>query len=322
MAAGVALAGLGAGIGIGTIRPVRADTSGGASDLDERDGWTTYVDGSGNINYVLDRVATDTPRGGGSALRLAITGGDPYMGILSSYRVATTDDASSFHLSFAWRFSATSFGNQGRPSVVQAGEFAINHWTPGARYEWALQWQNVTDGSPETGTLPDWRLWDGPAQRWRTTGFAQRLTPEQWHTLVIEGTKTGDGMLRYDRFVSDGAEVPLGNSYAPVAAQGDGTITVAFQIDGNYVEAPYTVLFDGVDIAWQWRVIAAATRGIGAMNDGTAQEEHLRSGSDRYGHADDRRSSAGRTRGAGDRAPLPAACLVGTGDDGDVLRLE
>jgi hypothetical protein len=145
-----------------------------------------------------------------------------------------------------WRFSATTFNNEGAPSRVQAVELCMNKWSRDmGRYEWGMQWANVSDGSPEAGVVPTWRLWTGTG--WKNVGPTQRLTPDTWHYFLLQGDIV-QGQVRYVRFVSDSAAQTLGHRFAPQRVAGGGEPVVAFQIDGNFRQEPYDCFFDAVSL--------------------------------------------------------------------------
>jgi hypothetical protein len=221
---------------------------------------------SGRAVYDLDQHAADwgvyceltptwvtqdvtSPSLDGHALRLALTGGDPYSNA-HFYRTLTSDlTATMFSLSLSFWFTATTWNNEDAPSVVQALEFTTSKWQDGKRYEFALQWRNVGNGAG-----PGWRYWD-PNQsedRWVDLGITDRLAGEQWHTLVLQGQIVG-GRVHYARFTIDQRSYSLDKTVAPALTPGESDrLGVAVQLDGNATEAPYSVYLDNVILARAW----------------------------------------------------------------------
>jgi hypothetical protein len=113
----------------------------------------------------------------GDALRLAITGENRPYTHLHGYRTLQQEPhVAAVEMSMRWWFSETTWNNHGEPSRIQAIEPAINKWGVDLRYEWALQWQNVSDGSGSLEDSPAWRIWSGT--EWFDTGHSQLLEPD------------------------------------------------------------------------------------------------------------------------------------------------
>lgn len=205
--------------------------------------WRIYIDPpTKKAQSAIARVSS--PSRDGTALQISLGNGNPYTGVQGYYTLAPDPAATAFELSLWYQFSPTTFNNAGQPSRVQAIEFAANKWESGRRWEWALQWENVGDGTSQQGRAPTWRIWTGSA--WQDAGVTQQLTAGQWHQLVIRGDVV-NGQTHYISFQSDGAPHPLGQTFSPAAIQGD-QITVAIQLDGNYVQQPYELVLDSVNL--------------------------------------------------------------------------
>jgi len=221
-----------------------------ADDLDDDStDWDIYIDPqthAATAQWEINNVSTAGRTG--NALRVAIAGGQPYTNIHAfSTLYDVPAQATAFRLELCWRFSQTTFNNQGGRSRVQAVELTTSKWQAGRRYQWALQWMNVP--ATRGGRAPIWALWDGIA--WVDTGVGQQLVPEQWHHFILQGDITADGQIRYVSFTSDGVPTSLGQEFAPTQGDNNGDrITVAFQLDGNAREDRYECLFDNVRLEW------------------------------------------------------------------------
>jgi len=148
----------------------------------------------------------------------------------------------------ATSFSATYSFFFPELKAIQGLEFTMNKWTNDQRWEWALQWQIVPDGSVRQGAPNSWRLWDG--QYWQDTGVTQALQTGTWHTLHLTGDIV-DGQVHYLGFICDGLSTDLqSQSFAPVSSPGE-KLAIALQLDGDITEAPYKVYFDQVNLHWQ-----------------------------------------------------------------------
>jgi hypothetical protein len=223
----------------GTLPALQADAS----------KWNVWVDPG---DLPPDAVSFDLPstvdESGAEALKLAITGGNrPYTHIHCYRHLAYNKRATALTMKMRWRFSDTTWNNEGAPSVIQMIEPAMNIWDGERRFEWALQWQNVGDGSGEGAGAPAWRIRNGAS--WETTGFSQRLAPNAWHDLELSG-EIVDGAVRYVRAVSDDLIIPLDRSFSSTEAIEKKRMAVTMQLGGNYNEDPYQCYIGALDLNW------------------------------------------------------------------------
>jgi hypothetical protein len=248
-----AVAGLAGGFAAFAMRRtgVAAPVHGRWSKLEtDPDDWQIWVDPG---DAPPDAVWYDAPAliedNGHPALRLAITGGNrPYTHIHAYRTLEALPSATRFTLNLDWKFSETTWNNEGGASTIQMIEPAMSSWSGSERYEWALQWQNVGDGSVQDGDAPAWRIWNGAS--WQTTGFSQRLEPNRWHRLHLDGFME-PGLVCYERMISDDAEVPLPFSVPATPALEPARSAVTMQLGGNYREDPYHCLIRHVSFSWK-----------------------------------------------------------------------
>jgi hypothetical protein len=229
-----------------------ATTKGALGDLDDdASTWQVWLEPpdapAGSIEYEApNNIAS--PNRSGTALRTGITGGSrPYTNLHIYRKLPPASTATAVELTFLWRFSKTTLNNEGKPSVMQAFEPAISKWARTRRYEWALQWQNVGDGSGDPA--PGWRLWTG--HNWQSIGYEQRLKPEKWHKLTLRGDIV-DGMVHYVEMISNDLEIELGHTFDSVKSEGDGRLIPSFQLDGNYQQDAHWLALDKVTVRW-WK---------------------------------------------------------------------
>lgn len=249
----VVLSGIAAGfIGSATGERVSASDAHGRWRHLERDAaeWNVWVD-PGDVPP--DSVFFDTPEllefEDGSALKLAITGGArPYTHIHCYRTLDALPQATQVALRMDWKFSDTTWNNEGGASIIQMIEPAMNIWNGAERFEWALQWQNVADGSSEDLGAPAWRVWNGHS--WEYTGISQRLEPNQWHHLELIGSLEGS-RVRYERLVTDDIETALPFTFDATAAEEPARSAVTMQLGGNYRQDPYQCLVRNVAFSWK-----------------------------------------------------------------------
>lgn len=216
---------------------MRVYTSGPSANLEEDiSQWNIYHD-QGFTDGALTSVSD--PSMNGNALQVALSNGQPYAGVHAYRNMAPADDATSFDMYTSFYFADKA--------SMQALEFTMNKWVNGQRYEWALQWQVVQDGSPEQGQAQSWRLWNG--SQWLNTGVQQTLAPNAWHTLHLQGT-IQNGQIYYTSFNCDSVETDLTTySFLPVLSEGD-KLAIGVQLDGNAFETPYNLAIENVHLNW------------------------------------------------------------------------
>ena len=206
--------------------------------------WGVYCEGA--PTWHLQDVPRLAP--GDTALRCALTGGQPYANI-HCYRNLLPAAAARLTLRMTFEYSPTStFNNQGGDSAVQALEFSLSTWQGGRRNEWALQWRNVG------AQAPGWRYWNPPAtpDPWVNLGITDTATLQPAgrvaHTLVLEGEIVA-GYTHYLRFELDGYTQRL-THVASAALENDHAdgLAVAVQLDGTAAATPYALTIDQVEL--------------------------------------------------------------------------
>lgn len=199
---------------------------------DDATQWGIYQDG-GQVFGSLTNVSD--PSIDGTALRIGLDSGQPYTG-LHAYRNLPFSDATSFVLSLSFLFTNLD--------SIQALEFTTSKWSGNQRWEWALQWEHVGDGTSQQGNPPAWRLWSGTS--WLDIGVSQQLGAGTWHTLQISGN-ISSGQVHYNSFQCDDTTIYLSQVFNPVVSSGE-KLAAAAQLDGNYNEDPYQVYVDRMNL--------------------------------------------------------------------------
>jgi len=209
-------------------------------DNDAKD-WGVYCEGS--PTWIKESVTM--PSIDGKALHCSITGGAPYSNVHCYRNLLPEPNASEFTLTMSFKFSSTTCNNQASPSVIQALEFTMNKWYNSKRYEFALQWQNVPQAASDS--TPQWRYWD--PQRWVSFNppIKQCLEGEKWHTLILKGNILND-QVHYIEFTIDQITHRLDITVPPYPDTGESRLAVAIQLDGNFMESPYDVYIDSVQL--------------------------------------------------------------------------
>ena len=105
------------------------------------------------------------------------------------YRNLAADrTADDFELSLDFRYEGT------RDASPAAVSFGFSSWVDEVRYEWAVQWKSLGDGST-------WTFWNGT--QWVDLGVSHPISAGEWHRVELRGRITKDGMVRYSSFKVD-----------------------------------------------------------------------------------------------------------------------
>jgi hypothetical protein len=125
----------------------------------------------------------------------------------------------------------------------QALEFDINQGLDGVRYTWGTECSYRNSGH--------WDIWNPEGGEWVTTSVkCPEVEANTWHHLVWAVERV-DGKLHYISVELDGKVSQVDEYFNPQQDWPGEILTVAFQMDGNYRQDPYTVWLDNVTLsAW------------------------------------------------------------------------
>jgi hypothetical protein len=97
----------------------------------------------------------------------------------------------------------------------------------------------------------EWDIWDNVNNKWVGSGVPCNPVNSAWNHVVIQVQRTWDNKLFYDSITLNGVTRSVnryyGANYAPSGWHG---ITLNFQMDGNYKQAPYTVYLDKLNLTY------------------------------------------------------------------------
>jgi hypothetical protein len=184
------------------------------------------------------------------ALRLSITPGCahlPYTSLTFYRQFPVVPEARFFSLQLRYRFTPTTWGNQGEPSRIQGLQVVMSKGQGTAVQEWKFRWNNVADSLPQQPTRPMWQWYTG--QGWEDTGVRDALAGDQWHTLMMVGEITPVGGIQYRSLTSNGVISPVEYQAVPTGVAGDA-LTVAVVLEGNFQQDAYELLLDQVGFTW------------------------------------------------------------------------
>jgi hypothetical protein len=127
--------------------------------------------------------------------------------------------------------------------LSQAVEFDINQFFNNLAFIWGHECR-VAGGH-------QWDTWDNVNQHWVPTGIACYPNSNSWNHLTIQVQRTPDNQLLYQSITLNGVTSTLNRYDNPGSTAGWYGVTVNYQMDGNYAQAPYSVYLDELTFSYQ-----------------------------------------------------------------------
>jgi len=128
------------------------------------------------------------------------------------------------------------------PSAPEALEFDINQSMGGTRWTWGTECSYRDTGH--------WDIWDPEAGQWVTTSVpCPQVSANEWHQLTWTVERV-DGKAHYISVALDGDVHQVDKYYNPQQHFDGSGVTVAFQMDGDYRQDPYSVWLDNVSLSY------------------------------------------------------------------------
>jgi hypothetical protein len=128
------------------------------------------------------------------------------------------------------------------PSAPEALEFDVNQSMNGKRYTWGTECSYRDSGH--------WDIWDPESGRWVTTSVeCPQVEAGKWHHLIWSFERV-DGKTHYISVSLDGDVHTVDKYYNPQEHWSGSAVSVAFQMDGNYRQDPYSVWLDKVTLSY------------------------------------------------------------------------
>ena len=188
-----------------------------------------------------------SPSISGSSMKASIGGSVPYsdalwynqlIGDFSTQGIPDTSKslvASLHHFIYDVYFFGTNV------ELAEAIEFDINHFTSGRGYIFGTECR-ITSGHV-------WAIWDNPNNKWINTPISCQPKSNTWNHLILEVERTTDNKLLYKTITLNGNKQTL-NWYNNSTPNGWHGVTINFQIDGNYKQAPYSIYLDKLNFTY------------------------------------------------------------------------
>jgi hypothetical protein len=127
--------------------------------------------------------------------------------------------------------------------LSQAVEFDINQFFNSLGFIWGHECR-VAGGH-------EWDIWDNLNAHWVPTGIACNPVDNSWNHLTIQVQRTANNQLLYQSITLNGVTSQVNQYYNPGSAPGWYGITVNYQMDGNYLQAPYSVFLDELTFSYE-----------------------------------------------------------------------
>jgi hypothetical protein len=128
-------------------------------------------------------------------------------------------------------------------AASQAVEFDVNQFFDNLGFIWGHECR-IAGGN-------EWDIWDNVNQHWVSTGASCYPNSNSWNHLTIQVQRTTNNELLYQSITLNGVTSTLNQTYNPGPAVGWYGITVNYQMDGNYAQAPYSVYLDNLTFTYQ-----------------------------------------------------------------------
>jgi hypothetical protein len=127
------------------------------------------------------------------------------------------------------------------PNLPEALEFDINQSMDGVRYTWGTECSYRDTGH--------WDIWNPESLKWETTSVpCPEVSANTWHHLTWQVERV-NGQVHYISVTLDNNVMPVDKYYNPQQHFDGSDVNVAFQMDGNYRQDPYSVWLDNVSLS-------------------------------------------------------------------------
>ena len=127
------------------------------------------------------------------------------------------------------------------PNFPEALEFDINQSMGGQRWTWGTECSYRNTGY--------WDIWNSETGTWETTSVpCPVVSANEWHHLTWTVERV-NGQAHYISVELDGNVTTVDKYYNPQAHYNGDGVNVAFQMDGDYRQDPYSVWLDNVSLS-------------------------------------------------------------------------
>jgi hypothetical protein len=216
--------------------PVPPSTAFTYSDIDQMTGWQSCttcagIGGTGPVASFSMVQNQASPSLDGRSVKFSLGGSTPYSDALWWKQLGAVNTASNFKYDLYFYLT--------NPAAAQSLEFDSNQANGSRRWIFGTQC-NVKNGGV-------WDVWGNANGNWISTGIPCTAPAAfVWHHLTWEFKRTSTQVV-FIGFTYDGVTHYVNRTYT-AAASGVNELNVAFQMDGDFRQDPYSVWLDKVSL--------------------------------------------------------------------------
>lgn len=243
--------------------PSPAPTGGGGngtlSNLQASGGWSQYGQGPpdfvdcspspcNGIEFSMSQ-AVQNPSKSGNATVYWLGGSAPYSDALWNNHLIGQGssqglpDADQSLIPKLYNFTYDLDFYVDNANVAQALEFDINQFFGGMGFIFGHECR-IAGGN-------QWDVFDNEKGQWVSTGLPCNPKSGEWNHLTLKVQRTSDNHLTYQSITLNGQTANLNWSLGHGTSGNWYGVTINFQLDGNYQQAPYKVYLDNVSLSYQ-----------------------------------------------------------------------
>jgi hypothetical protein len=188
-----------------------------------------------------------SPSLSGNSTRMSIGGDTDYSDILwnnhliGDFSTQGMPDPNHTIIPNLYNFTYDVYFYVDDPNISQALEFDINEFVGGKSYIWGHECR-IAGGN-------EWDIWDNPGQKWHPTGVACNPLANAWNHLTLQVQRTSDNQLLFQSITLNGVTSTLNYYENPTSTTWYG-VTINYQQDGNFQQAPYSVWLDELNFSY------------------------------------------------------------------------
>ncbi len=216
--------------------PVPPSTAFTYSDIDQMTGWQSCttcagIGGTGPVASFSMVQNQTSPSLDGRSVKFSLGGSTPYSDALWWKQLGAVNTASNFKYDLYFYLT--------NPAAAQSLEFDSNQANGSRRWIFGTQC-NVKNGGV-------WDVWGNANGNWISTGIPCTAPAAfVWHHLTWEFKRTSTQVV-FIGFTYDGVTHYVNRTYT-AAGSGVNELNVAFQMDGDFRQDPYSVWLDKVSL--------------------------------------------------------------------------
>lgn len=209
------------------------------SNIDQMTGWESCDQcagpgGDGPTTPYSMSQNISSPSMDGKSAKFWLGGSTPYSQALWWKHLTAASGA--HHFVYDLYFYLTN------PSAPQALEFDVNQSANGKHFIFGTQC--------DIRKSKQFDVWDDINKKFVPTGIGcSAPTAYKWHHLIWEFERTTDNRVKFVSVTLDGVKHYVNMSYATRSISAS-SLSTAFQMDGNYQQADYTVWLDKVTLKY------------------------------------------------------------------------